>query len=216
MNPTLTLHEVSMVLVGENHNPSILNPDFLWRNRIVPEDLNLGYDIPPISSPISSQCIFENGLRIVSESNKINFSQNNLEEIHSCYEAGKKYLGVVPLVRYTAIGINFAGSFPVSNGNHALRNMLRSGEWDKFEDTVSLPEISLTYPLVGKIVNLTIKSDATENKGGVFVRGNFHRDIQAEQSESYQVAIAIAGDWESDLKCYKELIQTIARGTKNQ
>ncbi|WP_424947009.1 hypothetical protein [Candidatus Spongiihabitans sp.] len=208
------------MLVGENHNPSILNPDFLWRNRIVPENLELDDNIASMSSPIKSQCAFKNGMKIISEANRIVFSQDNPEENNFCHEIAQKYLKTVPLVRYTAIGINFVGSFPVSNGNQALRNMLRSGEWDKFEDTVSLPEISLTYSLADRNVTLIIsaidKKNTSKSEGEVLVRGNFHRDIQAEQGESHRVAITMVDDWESDLKCYKELIQTIARGTKNQ
>ena len=216
MNQPLTLTGMGIVIVGENHNPSILNPDFLWRNHIVPKDLNLSDDIPPISSPLQSQCMFENGLHIVSEANRIIFLQSNPEESSSCHETARKYLKTVPLVRYTAIGINFAGLFPVPDGNQAVRNMLRPGEWAQFEDTQPSPKISLTYPLAGRIVNLTVESNAPENEGNVLVRGNFHHDIQAEQNESYQVAIAIAGDWESDLKHFKILVLNIIKGTKNQ
>ena len=215
MNQPLTLHEVNMVIVGEDHNPSILNPDFLWRNCIVPEDLKLDDNIPTMSSPIGSQCIFENGLRIVSEPNRVTFSQSNPGENNFCHEIAREYLKTVPLVHYTAVGINFAGSFPTPNGNQSLRNMLRPGKWDEFENRVPSPEISLAYPLRGKTVNLTIKSDAAENKESVFVRGNFHRDIQAEQGESHLVAMTMVDDWESDLKCYEKLVQTIAKGTKN-
>ena len=216
MNQPLTLTGMGIVIVGENHNPSILNPDFLWRNRIVPKDVNLSYDIPPISSPLQSQCMFENGLHIVSESNKINFLQDNLKEINSCHETARKYLKTVPLVRYTAIGINFTGLFPVPDGNQAVRNMLQPGEWTQFEDTLPSPKISLAYPIDERIVNLTIESNAPENEGNVLVRGNFHHNIQAEQGESHRVAITMVDDWESDLKRYKELVQTIIGGTKSQ
>ncbi len=216
MNQPLTLHEVNMVLVGEDHNPSILNPDFLRHNRIVPEDLELDDKIPSMSSPIRSQCAFENGLQIVGEPNRISFSQSYPKENIFCHEIARKYLKTVPLVRYTAIGINIIGLVSVPNGNLALRNMLRPGEWDRFEDTLPSPQISLTYPLVGKTVNLTLESNPPENEEGVFVRGNFHRNIQRDRGESYRVAMTMVDDWESDLKCYKELIQTIAKGTKNQ
>ena len=218
MKHQITLYEAGMMIVGRNHNPSILNPDFLWRHGIVPEDLEIAENVPSISTPMTSQCIFKNNLEIVSEPNRVSFIQKNISnendsDISLCYQAGRKYLRTVPLVPYTAVGINFIASFPVPNGSLSLRNMMRPGEWNRFEDISPTTEIVLTYPLPGRIVNLTIGSDDSVSKEKVFVRGNFHRDIKAEQGESHQVAMAIAGDWENDLGCFKNLIETIAKGT---
>ena len=216
MNQPLTLHEVNMVLVGEDHNPSILNPDFLWRNRIVPENMELDDKIPLMSSPPHSQCAFKGGTQIISDLNRITFSQSNPKENNSCHEIARKYLKTVPLVHYTAVGINIIGLVSVHNGNLTLRNMLRPGKWDQFEDTLPSPELSLIYPLADRNVHLSIKNFTFENEERVLFSGNFHRNIQAKQGESYRVAITMVDDWESDMKHFKELVSNIIKGTTAQ
>ena len=213
----LTLHEMVVVVVGQNHNPSILNPDFLWRNHIVPEEVKLADDEPAFSSPMVSQCTFKNGLRIVSEPNRITFAEKNPAESNGLgCDAARTYLRVVPLVNYTATGINFFGSFPTLSSKSALRDMIRTGEWGRFEDVLPSAEIQLTYPLAGRIVNLTIadeKSDDSQSEQKINVSGNFHRDIRANSGESHQVAIAMVSDWENDLECFERLIENLSKGT---
>ena len=72
----------------------------------------------------------------------------------------------------------------------------------------------MTYLLVGRTVNLTIKSDkiagpSSEQK--TVFHGNFHHDIRAEQGESHKVAIAIVSDWEKDMECFKLLAKNITK-----
>ena len=220
MDQLLTLHEASIVVVGQNHNPSILNPDFLWRNHIVPEETELAEDEPAFSSPMLSRCIFKNGLHIVSEPNRITFVEKHTSEdgIH-CYDTAEAYLRVVPLVHYTATGINFSSSFPTSDSKSALRNMIKTGEWGRFEDVLPSAEITLTYPLAKRKVQLAIasgKGDESQNGQEIVVRGNFHRDIEVESNESYRIAIAIAGDWKNDFKCFEDLVRNLIKSTNEQ
>ena len=216
MEQSITLRERGIVIVGQNHNPSILNPDFLWRHRIVPEEAALAKSEPAFSTPVSSHVAFENGLHIVSEPGRISFVEINLEASNiPCYGVAINYLRTVPLVRYTAVGINFSGFFPALSGELTPHNMLKTGGWKKFEDIYPLTEIGLTYPLVKRTVNLTIKREKIpdlENEQKVIVRGNFHHNIQVEQGESYKVAIANVGGWEDDLKCFETLSDNIVKG----
>jgi hypothetical protein len=41
MDKTLALYELAVVLVARNHNPTILNPDFLKFNGMVPDNWEL-------------------------------------------------------------------------------------------------------------------------------------------------------------------------------
>jgi hypothetical protein len=53
---------------------SILNPDFLKYNQIVPMEWNLG--MPPISTPSLSQVVFNNGFNIIAQGDRITFLQS--------------------------------------------------------------------------------------------------------------------------------------------
>ena len=58
------LIELSVVLVADSNNPSILNPDFLHYNKIV--DKGHGVLDSPISTPGFSQVAYENGVTVTS------------------------------------------------------------------------------------------------------------------------------------------------------
>ncbi len=210
---------MGITIVGQNHNPSILNPDFLWRNRIVPEEMEIVEDAA-MSTPLLSRCLFKNGLHIVSEPNRIAFMEKTTEKDGAlCHKTAKNYLRIVPLVRYTAVGINFSGSFPGLDGKFAPLDMLRLGGWDQFEDTSPSAGITLIYPLAERTVNLTIQSEkiaGPDSEQKVVFRGNFHHDIRADQGESHKVAIAIVSDWENDLECFRLLTENIAKSIEKQ
>ena len=217
MNHPITLYETSVVIVAPNHDPSILNPDFLWGHRIVPEEIALVESEPSLSTPMLSQCAFENGLHIISEPNKISFADKNTGEGNVCYDTAKNYLRMVSLVHYIAVGINFVGSFPELEGKWAPHDMLRAGEWNQFEDVSLSANIALTYPLAGRVANMNIGRGAIAGPGSeqrTIIRGNFHHDIQVEQGGSYKAAIANVDNWENDLKDFKVISDNIARGIK--
>ncbi len=207
MESLITLYEMGIVIVGQNHNPSILNPDFLWRKEIVSEETKHN-EGSTFSTPVASQCIFENGLQIISEPNRISFLKTGIEtESPLCYDTAKKYLRIVPLVHYTAVGINFSGF----GDTFAPHNMLSDKSRNKYKGIDPSAEITLTYPLPDTAVNLTVKSTRLEDKEKVVVHGNFHHGINADEGESYKVAIATADDWRSDLECFEVLVKNIAK-----
>ena len=219
-NHQFTLSEMGIVVVGQNHNPSILNPDFLWRNRIVHESMPLA-ESNNFSTPLRSHCAFQNGLRIMSELDRIAFTvpfakEHDAEKNRACcIAAAEKYLRVVPLVQYVAVGVNFTGSFAELDGELTTHNMLKTGEWCKFEGESPVAEVTLLYKLGKRDVNLTIKHanlSSPERNQAVTAHGNFHHAIQAEQRESNLVAIAIVGDWENDLDCFNRLTVNIHKG----
>ena len=71
MTNCLVIRELSVVIAGRHHNPSILNPDFLKLNQIVPQDWQLLQS--PFCSDMISQVVFNNGVAVVSQQDKIIF-----------------------------------------------------------------------------------------------------------------------------------------------
>ena len=60
MHDQLILHEIAVVIVGKTHNPSILNPDFLRHNKIVPEDMKpASGPVDVVSTPVGSRIVYE-------------------------------------------------------------------------------------------------------------------------------------------------------------
>ena len=61
------LHSVSVVVTAEFHNPSILNPDFLTSNEIVPPDWTV---TEAVTTPPVSMVRYDNAIQwIVDQSN---------------------------------------------------------------------------------------------------------------------------------------------------
>ena len=120
-------HKIGIVVVGANHNPSILNPDFLQHHRIVPEAMTLVG--PVISTPAFSQVVYQ-GLEIVSEPNRISFTEDitNKADIISP-NAVKRYLGVVSLVHYTAMGVNLTAHVDKASAQWSPSELLKSAPW---------------------------------------------------------------------------------------
>ncbi len=71
MKKRLEFTELSIVIVAENHNPTILNPDFLKFNGIVPKEWVVSK--PPLCAYPVSQVEYQNGMRITAELNKLIF-----------------------------------------------------------------------------------------------------------------------------------------------
>ena len=65
MKHTLDIQELAAVVVARNHNPTILNPDFLKYNNIVPANWELAES--PLCTPPVAQVKYTNGISIVAQ-----------------------------------------------------------------------------------------------------------------------------------------------------
>ena len=205
---------ISVVLVGAAHNPSILNHDFLRYNNIVPDGAVVNAALPHICTPAVSQIAYEGGLQIASEPNKVSFQEDfSGDKRPGCPDIAVRYLKTVHLVKYTAAGINLYGFFPERVGTP--ENLLKSGGRQQYEDALPSAEVKLTYSYAPqRFINLTInKGDVLPVGGnagkGILFHGNFHKNIEAGQNESYRVASDLVREWESDLEHFHRLAEQI-------
>ena len=214
----LILHEIAVVIVGKTHNPSILNPDFLRHNKIVPEDMKPASGrVDVVSTPVGSRIVYEGGLEITSDQQKLVFTQSvfgKKPEDTIVPNAVKTYLRTVPHVRYTAIGINLEGHLPVLEGTPLPQPsaLLRNGGWAEFKGITPSAKIELKYPMDQKAIAVKVATtdiDSPVNiKDAVVFYGNFHRNADAEQ-ESYRQIIAAVEAWEDDLSDFRRLAEQI-------
>lgn len=212
----IILREIAVVIVGQTHNPSILNPDFLRHHDIVPEGLVLA--APPISTPAVSQVAYKGGLQVVSELNRVSFAEKILDgQNPACPGAARRYLRTVPLVHYTAVGVNPVAIWD-AKGSVFPAGLLKAGKRMQFGDVSPSAEVKLTYGLAGETVNLTVKTEVLQTPKGVkeiiAFHGNFHHDIKGEKNESHTVAHAIVGKWEKHLEDFRRLTEHIAKEMK--
>lgn len=210
----------SVVVTGEVHNPTILNPDFLAARGIVPSEWRDNVKVTEaITTPPLAMVKYSNGISIVVENEKMQVVDSN-----KCVEPKKspvteiacKYVAVLPHVKYKAVGINFHCIIDRENPREYIKDLfVKSGTWDAGEPVLEAVGLKLVYPISdgGRLI---LSLDAAERKiiNGqedpvpiVMVVANFHRDCQRYPAEQ-QVQEYIR-HVDSDLNLFQELLKKI-------
>lgn len=184
------LTNVSIVVVAEHHNPTILNPDFLKAAEIVPPDWEVAPD--PITTPAMSLVRFTNGIVITVDQSRLHVGDNNRQEgpgDSPVAAIARKYVQKLPHVRFKSVGINFQGMIRRSKPrDFLLQRFMTKTKWTSKADPVRKCAIKLEYD--GKPGRATIELEASQVKPReqeskpkpdkydvLLVRSNFHRDI---------------------------------------
>jgi len=208
-----TIRELFIVIVAKNHNPTILNPDFLKYNKIVPSDWELSSN--PICIEPIAQVSFKNGITIRAEFEKLIFSEGLKDKTNKEIKIPKiarKYIETLPHVNYKAVGINPLGYIPISNENDTtdfiIKNLIASGPWQRFENTPAKVSVKFIYTLESVKCYLDIEESFVEEKIPVILfRANFHHDIEDSGKEDKSQHLYLNIDnWENDLEIFRKIV----------
>jgi hypothetical protein len=192
--------EFSIVVVGQDCNPTILNPDFLERTGIVPAEWGWKPEGLPITTPPFATVSYDSGVVVTVEPSRFVVSDRKVGDdiaASRAVEIARTYVQVLPHVRYTAVGINFRTLAGVAEAEAYLRDhFLARGPW--YEELGPLQAVSLTlsYPLVGGRLNLTLEAAVVttvidgraDQRKGILLGGNYHRDCTQYPSDQEVVA----------------------------
>jgi hypothetical protein len=183
----IDLIQFSAVVAGKTHNPSLLNPDFLAINGIVPREW--GWKVgETISTPPLGLVRYTNGVTITVEHHKLQVVDPgpDLDPVRSqVVGIAQGYVNTLPHIPYSAAGINFQSIAQLPEPEAYLkRRFLRSGTWDAAERPLTSVGLQLVYPLAGGHLFLSMdvgEADKMENEKSkhvsvVLVKGNFHRE----------------------------------------
>ncbi|NJN13126.1 MAG: hypothetical protein HC836_43685 [Richelia sp. RM2_1_2] len=217
MNKTVEIQEIAIAITAKDLNPNVVNLDFLKYSNIISSDWQLAR--PPVQTKNLTQLVFENGIAIVTQPNRIIFAEAiDKKDIQQAIIAqlAVKYIEKLPKIEYQAVGINPKGfvTFTESNGatKYVLKNLLASGEWREFGKTPIKAAIQLAYTLEDYILNLTInegllKISAEKSLPAVLFSGNFNYNIIGNnQEERLQKLHQIIHNWNKNLETYQQLI----------
>ena len=100
------LHNVSVVVTAEFHNPSILNPDFLVSRGIVPTDWSLA---ETLTTPPVSVVKYTNGIAWTVDQSRLTVTEDCGPAFRDHYESHAlvtAYLERLPHVPYRGLGLN--------------------------------------------------------------------------------------------------------------
>ena len=223
--PSVALVEVSVVLVINGNNPSILNPDFLLHNEIVDSDLQLAAQ--PVSTPLLSQVIFEGGIGVIADPERFVFSHHGeMLTVDTCKSPGiaKKFLEGHPNMQYSAVGINPKGVARLNDRTEVdTTNMLAgNGEWISFKDVRPEIRVNAIYEYETRKISMDVykamqKSDNGPESYGVVFQANIHRDIPpAGVEERADRVVSILSKWRDDMSDFDDLVSKIkAKGLRS-
>lgn len=212
------LVQFSVVVVGKTHNPSILNPDFLAINEIVPKEWN--WEIAEtVTTPPIAMVRYTNGLTVTVEPNKLQVADMDVGDDPAKSKAAaiaQKYVATLPHVHYAAVGINFQSIVEIADPGDFLKNkFLKTGPWDNSTRTLKGVGLRFVYPLTEGRVVLSLDAGEAEKidenksvrKSVVLVNGNFHRDCQGYPAMN--PVIEFINEAEKDWMAYRMLLKDV-------
>jgi hypothetical protein len=217
----LVIGELGIVVNAKNHNPSVLNPDFLKRNGIVPEDWEIHGDV--ISLPPFSQVQF-GGITISADIARLTVTEDLLgKPLSDAQSPGivRRYVETLPHVAYRAVGINPEGHVEYESSDEVERfvtsHLLAQGPWQRYEDRDAHAALTLRYPDDTGHFQLSIESARHEPPGAdspvpvLLFAANFHRhlNVLSESRPGIEAISAILDGWTADVETYVEFVDAI-------
>lgn len=220
MKPSLEIQEIAIAIAAKQHNPTILTPDFLKYSGIVPSEWELARQ--PIVTNTASQVVFQNGINIVAEVNRIIFVESiatkEAQEVEIPAIA-LKYIETLAQVDYQGIGINFRGHVLFDQQqntarDYILKTLLNPGAWQEFGQGPVQAATRFLYTLEGGQMSLDINEAGLQLPDKkvvpiVLFTANFnHANASEEPSQKLAAISQVISNWQTDLEIYKEVVNT--------
>ncbi len=204
----------SVVVLAQANNPTIINPDFLHYNGIVDKDRQL--DGPAISTPAFSQVMFQGGLIIKADPDRVVFEQSGTSlEVPDivCVDAARGYIKTVPHVPYRAVGLNPKAYVVRGNSMQGgvSEGLVSKGTWMAFNAVTPTFALKATYEFHEKRMTFDVSEGKVNEVEGeaiaMIYQSNIHRDItETNQQLRISSVLSILDSWENDLSDFRELV----------
>lgn len=209
--------EFSLVTLANDHNPTLLNPDFLQRNQIVLDDWDWRVVGLPITTPAIATVQYDSKVAVTVEPTKLQVTDNSeaaISESHIC-ELASNYLKVLPHVQYNALGVNFTTLTFVDDVNEFLiSRFLKAGNWNSDKNQLQGTGYKFVYPMEnGRIVfSVDVGTRQGNDKPFIVSKANFHRNLDPEIRPTSKQVINflenIKADWERFEQLHTAIIES--------
>lgn len=194
----------AIVVVGQDHNPTILHPSFLASEKIVPHDWELAG--PPVCTPAFSLAQYVNGIIFSVESNRLVVTDNDSDRSpmdSPAPDVAANYIEKLPHVRYKAVGLNLHGFVRCDNPEaFIIDRFLKEGAWNDESHPVKAFGARFVYPIEDVTLRFSCDAGTLQREGeeqrAILVNGNYHSEMSegetveratqliARHSERYQ------------------------------
>ena len=215
--------EISVVVVANSNNPTILNPDFLRINDIVPENWELAK--PPICVEPLAEVAYKNNVRITAQLDRVMFRENFMAgqvNTSNIKNLSSQYIKTIPHVNYKAVGINFAGHIGIDNSyGFSPESVIKQGDWLKFGDSEVETGLTFKYSIDDSTCSLSIDRNLVKQDDKEFpiilFRANFHRNIATnDQKEKLETINNYIQKVDGDYSAFLALVENIFLGKEVQ
>ena len=186
-NLKLAVLNVSVVVLAEVHNPTILHPAFLVAQEIVPSDWELA-DLP-VCTPAISVVKFTNNILLTAEIPKFQVVDNSPTPATPIPGLAVRYIEKLPHVRYTAVGINISGYVQCPQPEaFLLDRFIKHGPWADAKLKPDTLGVQLTYPVEQGKLNLKCEPGTVHKTQGktelpvLLINANYHIGLAAERA----------------------------------
>jgi len=183
----LELLNTSVVVIAQDHNPTILHPAFLTSQGIVPDDWQLAD--APLSTPVFSLAKYKNGITFNVESNRFVVTEEKPAgnpEDSKIAELAISYAKKLPHVRYKATGVNFNGFCLYENPERFLiARFLQQGPWNAEPQPMKAFGSRFLYDIEGAVLRFGLDGGQVnredKSEPAILVNGNFHAELPSEK-----------------------------------
>lgn len=217
MSSQFSVQELAIAITAKDLNPAALNPDFFKYSNVIPKDWKLAKK--PVYTSRLVQLLFQNGVGIIAEPNRIVFVEaiankpiDTVEVAHIAIQCVEK----LPGIGYQAVGINPRGhaTFPDDEARQYIADtLLALGGWQDFGESPTKAAIQLSYVLEQVSLTVSVSDVSLRSQEGnaidaVMFSGNFNYAISGEDSTKRLAALTRSiSNWQSDLDRYQKLIE---------
>lgn len=173
----------SCVVVADQHNPSILNPDWLVQREIVDSEWKIAD--PLIITPGFARCLYVNNVDIILQPNKLSVTVTG-DDSDLFSEPSKivlRYVQTLPHIPYKHLGNNFTFRIDLPNVVSKLKHkLIREGDWS--DDNLSKVKAVFQYSYENYKINLSIESSTevvesdSKEKDILILDFNYHRELE--------------------------------------
>jgi hypothetical protein len=210
-----TVQELALVIAVKNHDPLMVGLAFLQQTGIIPSEWQLARE--PYLSQQATQLVFDNGMSIVAEPERVVFAQALVDRQLSTIEIGSiasKYTAILKKADYQGVGINFRSFIPQTSHEAAQtyisQHVLAPASWQQIGEAPVRANINLNFSLIGRQLTLSINPAAIqfpeqEPMPVILFGGNF--GYQLDAGDKVAQVTNILGQWPRDLTEYQQLIE---------
>ena len=167
------LHNVSVVVTAEFHNPSILNPDFLASHGIVPEDWTVA---ETVTTPPVSVVKYENGISWTVDQSRLTITENcgpTFQDSYRVHALVDTYLEKLPHVPYRELGLNYQLSTLQSDPGSWIVAQF-AADWLRHKPGVCGMKSALTLDMGDALCNIAFADGTRDNSPCVAAECNVH------------------------------------------